>query len=91
LLVAQIGILRDAVRQVRVRAPFRVDAWVVLPDHMHCLWTLPEDDGDFPGRWRWIKTAFVKCLPAGERLERRQGEPQAAGERRRDRNRPTDY
>ena len=36
----------------RPRAPFRFDARVVLPDHMHCLWTLPEDDADFPSRWR---------------------------------------
>jgi hypothetical protein len=48
LLVAQIDALRDAVR----RAPFHIEAWVVLPDHMHCLWTLPEGDADFPGRWR---------------------------------------
>jgi putative transposase len=40
LLVAQIQAKRDAVRQVRRHAPFRIDAWVVLPDHMHCLWTL---------------------------------------------------
>jgi REP element-mobilizing transposase RayT len=39
LLVTQIDALRDAVRQVRARAPFHIDAWVVLPDHMHCLWT----------------------------------------------------
>ncbi len=66
LSVAQIYILRDAVRRVRARAPFRIDAWVVLPDHMHCLWTLPQGDADFPGRWRAIKTAFVRCLPTGE-------------------------
>jgi REP element-mobilizing transposase RayT len=39
LLVTQIDALRDAVWQVRARAPFHIDAWVVLPDHMHCLWT----------------------------------------------------
>jgi putative transposase len=66
LLVTQINLLRDAVRRVRTRAPFRIDAWVVLPDHLHCLWTLPQGDADFPGRWRAIKTAFVKCLPTGE-------------------------
>ena len=66
LLVTQIDILRDAVRRVRGRASFRIEAWVVLPDHMHCLWTLPQGDADFPGRWRAIKTAFVKCLPTGE-------------------------
>jgi REP element-mobilizing transposase RayT len=48
LLVTQIDALREAVRQTRARAPFRIDAWVVLPDHMHCLWTLPDGDADFP-------------------------------------------
>ncbi|HWX30983.1 MAG TPA: hypothetical protein VNZ53_26540 [Steroidobacteraceae bacterium] len=66
LLVARSDALRDAVRQVRARAPFHIDAWVVLPDHMHCLWTLPEGDANFPGRWRAIKTAFTKSLPVGE-------------------------
>ncbi|HWX37304.1 MAG TPA: transposase [Steroidobacteraceae bacterium] len=66
LLVARIDALRDAVRQVRARAPFHIDAWVVLPDHMHCLWTLPEGDANFPSRWRAIKTAFTKSLPVGE-------------------------
>jgi REP element-mobilizing transposase RayT len=66
LLVTQIDILRDAVRRVRARTPFRIAAWVVLPDHTHCLRTLPRGDGDFPGRLRAIKTAFVKCSPTGE-------------------------
>jgi putative transposase len=66
LLVTQIDILREAVRRVRARTPFRIDAWVVLPDHMHGLWTLPRGDADFAGRRRAIKTAFVKCLPTGQ-------------------------
>src|SRR5438128_11662261 len=66
LLVPQIQALRDAVRQVRLHAPFHIDAWVVRPDHMHCLWTLPAGDADFPGRWRAIKTVFSKALPARE-------------------------
>ena len=66
LLVARIDALRDAVRQTRARAPFHIDAWVVLPDHMHCLWTLPDGDADIPGRWRAIKTSFAKSLPIGE-------------------------
>lgn len=60
LLVAQIDALRAAVRAVRARTPFHIDAWVVLPDHMHCLWTLPEGDAEFPGRWYAIKVAFSK-------------------------------
>jgi putative transposase len=66
LPVAHIDPLRDAVRRLRARAPFRVDAWVILPDHMHCLWRLPQRDADFPGRWRAIKIAFAKSLPTCE-------------------------
>jgi len=66
LLVTNIDALRDAVRRVRARAPFHIDAWVVLPDHMHYLRTLPQDDADFPGRWRAIKTGFAKSLPIAE-------------------------
>jgi hypothetical protein len=51
LLVQHIDTLRHAVRKVRRRSPFHIDAWVVLPDHMHCLWTLPKEDSDFPSRW----------------------------------------
>jgi putative transposase len=66
LLVAQIDALRDAVRRMRVRAPFHINVWVVLPDHMHCLWTLPEGDADFPCRWRAIKKGFSKSVRIGE-------------------------
>ena len=48
LLARHVDVLREAVRRARLQAPFRIDAWVVLPDHMHCLWTLPEGDADFP-------------------------------------------
>lgn len=66
LLVARLDLLRDAVRLIRAKSPFRIEAWVVLPDHMHWLWTLPDGDDDFPDRWRAIKIAFSKALPAGE-------------------------
>lgn len=66
LLVTHINALRAAVRRVRARVPFRIEAWVVLPDHLHCIWTLPAGDSDFPGRWRAIKIAFAKSLSASE-------------------------
>jgi len=63
LLVREVETLRAAIRAVRVATPFHVDAWVILPDHMHCIWTLPEDDADFSGRWWDIKVRFSKALP----------------------------
>ncbi len=47
--------LRDAIAEVRARRPFSVDAWVLLPDHLHCIWTLPPDDADFAMRWSLVK------------------------------------
>ncbi|MGE3784931.1 MAG: transposase [Alphaproteobacteria bacterium] len=65
LLVGKIDALREAVREIRRQMPFHIDAWVVLPDHMHCLWTLPEGDSCFPDRWRGIKTRFSRSLGLG--------------------------
>ncbi len=47
--------LRQAIEKVRQRYPFTIDAWVLLPDHLHCIWTLPKEDTDFPLRWNLIK------------------------------------
>ena len=67
LLVEEIDILRGAVRTVHTRAPFHIDAWVVLPDHLHCIWTLPPDDNDYSGRWRVVKSLFAAAMPHTER------------------------
>lgn len=66
LLVRHIDLLRDSVRMVHGRHPFLIGAWVVLPDHMHCVWTLPPGDMDYPLRWRLIKTFFCRALPVSE-------------------------
>jgi putative transposase len=63
LLTRQIQSFRTCVKVLRQTRPFQIDAWVILPDHMHCLWTLPTDDTDYSGRWRDIKTRFSKSLP----------------------------
>jgi putative transposase len=68
LLVDHIDVLRDAVAQTRSRYPFDIDAFVVLPDHVHAILTLPPQDADFSTRWRLIKTRFAKALPKQERL-----------------------
>jgi putative transposase len=67
LLLRKVDVLRNAVRDVRTRMPFHINAWVVLPEHMHCIWTLPEGDIDFSGRWRAVKTNFSRAMPMGER------------------------
>jgi len=60
-----VDVLRTAFHTVRKTRPFEVDAIVVLPDHLHCIWTLPPGDSDFSTRWRLIKTHFTKhCDPA---------------------------
>jgi len=78
LLVREIERLRETVRRVRTRYPFRINAWVVLPNHLHCVWTLPPDDADFSTRWRLIKSGFSRALPRTERLS---DVRKAAGER----------
>ena len=67
LLVRHVDLLRETVREVRQRRPFHIDGWVVLPDHLHCIWTLPTEDTDFTTRWRLIKAGFAKRLPKTER------------------------
>ena len=67
LLVDRIDVLRDAIRHVRRRHPFVIDAMVVMPEHLHAVWTLPPGDADFATRWRLIKTGFSRRIPAGER------------------------
>ncbi|HEY5802008.1 MAG TPA: transposase [Burkholderiaceae bacterium] len=63
LLVDHIRQLRAAVRYTRAKRPFHIDAWVVLPEHMHCIWTLPVGDTDYSSRWKEIKSGFSKRLP----------------------------
>ncbi len=57
---ATINTLRQAFRNVMTKRPFIIDAAVIMPEHIHCIWTLPPDDADFSTRWRLIKTWFTK-------------------------------
>jgi putative transposase len=63
LLIRHIDALREAVRETRKQRPFEIVAWVVLPDHMHAIWTLPENDCDYATRWKSIKTRFGRAIP----------------------------
>jgi putative transposase len=56
--------LRSAIEVVRVRRPFVIEGWVLLPDHLHAIWTLPPADADFATRWRLIKTHVTQACGA---------------------------
>ena len=70
LLTEYVDQLRRAFRYVRARHPFSIDAIVVLPEHLHAIWTLPENDSDYSTRWRLIKSTFSRSVPAGEMTSR---------------------
>ena len=67
ILTDHITVLREAVRRTREDRPFRIDAWVVLPDHLHAVWTLPAGDCEFSTRWSLIKARFSRAVPLGSR------------------------
>ena len=64
LLCRNIDQLRQSVRATMAEMPFEIRAWVVLPDHLHAIWSLPANDHDFSTRWRAIKTRFTKSVGA---------------------------
>ncbi|MCE3272645.1 MAG: hypothetical protein K0S57_3042 [Ramlibacter sp.] len=78
-LVDHVVDLRASVAEVRTRHPFTIDAMVVLPEHLHAIWTLPPDDGDFARRWMLVKQGFTRrlalrgLLDASAAVERRKG------------------
>lgn len=61
---ATVTLLRGAFRTAMTHHPFQIDAIVVLPDHLHTIWTLPEGDSDYPRRWNRIKSLFTAGCPA---------------------------
>jgi putative transposase len=67
-LVRNIELLREVVTKVRKSHPFKIHAWVVLPEHMHCVIELPEGDADFATRLMLIKMLFSRGIPKQERL-----------------------
>ncbi|MHB1351419.1 MAG: REP-associated tyrosine transposase [Desulfobulbaceae bacterium] len=75
-LTDHIDVLRSVVMAAHAEHPFTMDAMVVLPEHLHAVWTLPSGDADYAGRWRLIKSRFTRALvKAGVQLS-----PNARGE-----------
>jgi len=69
-LPAARAILRAVIRECRERWPFRIDAMVLLPDHLHTIWSLPSGDSAYPLRWGWIKKEFTRTWLAAGGAER---------------------
>ena len=63
LLITYIRELRLAYRKVQQKMPFITDAMIILPDHIHALWTLPDNDRDYSTRIRLFKSHFSRQLP----------------------------
>ncbi|WP_299205310.1 transposase [uncultured Amphritea sp.] len=68
LLVEQADRLRSSIARVKARHPFTIDAMLVLPDHLHAIWTLPQNDCDYAMRWMLIKAAFSRGVDKNESI-----------------------
>ena len=68
LLTKHVDALRAAIRATKKAHPFLIEAIVILPDHLHCIWRLPTNDDNYPMRWRLIKASFSRMLPREERI-----------------------
>jgi putative transposase len=80
ILIENIDHLRLSFRKVKEDHPFKFEAVVVLPDHLHCIWTLPENAADFGKRWNLVKANFSRAIPPGT-TEPVSGSRQRRGER----------
>ncbi len=63
---AAIDLLNRCFQVVMTEYPYKVDAVVILPDHLHCIWTLPDSDFDFSTRWKCIKATFTRNYSGGK-------------------------
>jgi putative transposase len=75
-------LLRAAIEQCRARWPFAIDCFVLMPDHLHWIWTLPEDDTAYSARVAWIKRTFTAGWTAAGGAERAVTAAQHGGRRR---------
>lgn len=62
LSIQAIDLIRDCFRKVKQKHPFEINAIVILPDHIHTIWTMPKNDADYSKRWRLIKYYFSHQL-----------------------------
>jgi putative transposase len=79
LLVDHVDVLREVTRRVKQSHPFIIDAVVILPDHLHAIWKLPQRDADFPMRWNLIKAGFSRALARDEAVSKSRWEKSERG------------
>ena len=70
LLTDRIDLLRHSIRKVKQAHPFDIVAMVVLPDHLHAVWKMPDGDNDYPLRWSLIKAGFPRVLGKTEQISK---------------------
>jgi len=70
LLEEKIDLLHAVFESVVLRYSFLQEACVVMPDHLHCIWTLPSGDTNFSTRWSLIKGQFSRGIERGERISK---------------------
>lgn len=63
LLIDQINHLKAAINNVKQNHPFKINAMVTFPEHIHAIWTLPPDDSNYAKRWMLIKSTFSRKIP----------------------------
>ncbi|MCC2635015.1 MAG: transposase like family protein [Ramlibacter sp.] len=80
-LVEHVAVLRECLAATKADHPFRIDAMVVLPDHVHALWTLPAEDADFSLRWMLVKRRFTRELLCRRLLDATSATPRRGCER----------
>jgi putative transposase len=84
ILTTPLGrsLLREVTLQCRRRWPFEIVAVVLMPDHLHALWRLPEGDSDYSRRWAWLKKEFTKRWLASGGADQRISESRQRNRRR---------
>jgi putative transposase len=70
LLTENIDALRSAFSYVKERHPLDINAVVILSDHLHCIWTLPENNTDYSTRWNLLKGHFSRSITKGEKISK---------------------
>ncbi len=54
---------KNSIKLIQQQYPFEIIAWVQLPDHLHCIWQMPENDANYSMRWSQIKRLTTQACP----------------------------